>query len=55
MASIAVRLLYALTMIILIVVIDILFLRHHIVARLIVNVAIVAVFATIYLLSFRRR
>jgi hypothetical protein len=43
-----------LAMVAVIVGVDILFLRHHVVARLISNVAIVLVFAVGYLLLLRR-
>jgi hypothetical protein len=41
-------------MVAVIVGVDILFLRHHVVARLISNIAIVLVFAVAYLLLLRR-
>jgi hypothetical protein len=43
-----------LAMVAVIVGVDILFLRHHVVARLISNIAIVLVFAGVYLLLLRR-
>jgi hypothetical protein len=46
--------LYVLAMVAVIVGVDVLFLRHHVLARLITNVAIVAVFAVAYLLFLRR-
>jgi hypothetical protein len=47
--------LYVLAMIAVIVGADVLFLRHHLLARLISNVAIVVVFAAVYLLFLRRQ
>jgi hypothetical protein len=47
--------LYFVLMICIIVGVDLLFLRHHFVARLISNIAIVAVFAAIYFIFSRRR
>lgn len=41
--------LYVLTLVAVVVGVDILFLRHHILERLIVNVGIVLVFGTVYL------
>jgi hypothetical protein len=46
--------LYLLAMVGVIVGVDVLFLRHHFMARLISNVAIVVVFATVYLLFLGR-
>ena len=46
--------LYLLAMVGVIVCVDVLFLRHHFMARLISNVAIVVVFATVYLLFLGR-
>jgi hypothetical protein len=47
--------LYVLAMVAIIVVVDVLFLRHQFWARLIVNVGIVVVFAAFYLLLLKRR
>ncbi len=47
--------LYVLAMVAVIVGADVLFLRHHLLARLISNVAIVVVFAAAYLLFLRRQ
>jgi hypothetical protein len=41
-------------MVAVIVAVDVLFLRHHVLARLISNVAIVVVFGVAYLLLLRR-
>lgn len=41
-------------MVAVIVAVDVLFLRHHVLARLITNVAIVLVFAGVYVLLLRR-
>lgn len=46
--------LYVLVMVAVIVGVDVLFLRHHVLARLISNVAIVLVFGVVYLLFLRR-
>jgi hypothetical protein len=46
--------LYAVTLVIVVVGVDILFLRHHFVARLVANIAIVLVFAIGYFTFFRR-
>jgi hypothetical protein len=46
--------LYVLAMVGVIVGVDILFLRHHFAARLISNIAIVVVFAAVYLLFLGR-
>lgn len=46
--------LYVLAMVAVIVGVDVLFLRQHVLARLISNVAIVLVFAVAYLLFLRR-
>lgn len=46
--------LYVLALVAVIVGVDVLFLRHHVLARLISNVAIVLVFAVAYLLFLRR-
>jgi hypothetical protein len=47
--------LYLLAMVAVVVGVDVLFLRHHIWARLLTNIGIVAVFLTVYLLFLRRR
>ena len=47
--------LYVITMVVVIVTLDILFLRHHVWLRLIVNVGIVLVFGAVYLVVLRRR
>ncbi|MEN2738725.1 hypothetical protein ABCS02_13120 [Microbacterium sp. X-17] len=54
MGHTAVALLGLLIMVTLIVVLDVAFLRHRFVLRLIVNVAIVAVFAVVYLVFIGR-
>jgi hypothetical protein len=41
-------------MVAVIVAVDVLFLRHHVVARLLTNVAIVLVFAGVYVLLLKR-
>jgi hypothetical protein len=46
---------FAVAMVAVIVAVDILFLRHHPWPRLVVNIAIVAITAAIYLVVFRRR
>jgi hypothetical protein len=46
--------LYVLAMVAVIVGVDVLFLRHHVLARLISNVAIVLVFAVAYMLLLGR-
>jgi len=46
--------LYVLAMVLVIVGVDVLFLRHHFWPRLIVNVVIVAVFATVYVRFLKR-
>jgi hypothetical protein len=46
--------LYVLAMVGVIVGVDVLFLRHHLLARLISNVAIVVVFAAVYFLFLGR-
>jgi hypothetical protein len=46
--------LYVLAMVAVVVGADVLFLRHHFWARLIVNVGIVAIFATVYLKFLKR-
>jgi energy-converting hydrogenase Eha subunit E len=47
--------LYVLALVVVVVGVDILFLRHHTLARLITNIAIVVVFAVMYLAFFKRR
>jgi len=47
--------LYAVLMIAVIVGLDFTFLRHHLLERLIVNIAIVVVFAAIYLVFLRNK
>ncbi len=47
--------LYLLAMIVVIVLADVLFLRHHFAERLITNVAIVVVFVTFYVTVLKRR
>jgi len=46
--------LYVLAMVAVVIVVDVLFFRHHFWARLIVNVGIVVVFAAVYLRFLRR-
>jgi hypothetical protein len=46
--------LYVLALVAVVVVVDILFLRHHFWARLIVNIGIVLVFAAFYFLFLKR-
>lgn len=46
--------LYVLAMVGVVVGVDVLFLRHHLWPRLIVNIAIVVLFGTVYLLFLRR-
>ncbi len=41
--------LYVLAMVAIVVAVDVLFLRHHFLARLIVNIGIVLVFGVVYL------
>jgi hypothetical protein len=45
---------YVITMIVVVVGVDILFLRHHFALRLIVNIGIVLVFGVVYLKFLRR-
>jgi hypothetical protein len=47
--------LYVLAMVVVVVGVDILFLRHHFLARLLVNIGIVLVFAVFYLTFLRHR
>ena len=49
-----VAVLYVLAMVGVVVGVDVLFLRHHFWARLIVNIGIVLVFAVVYLVFLRR-
>ena len=46
--------LYVLAMVAVVIVVDVLFFRHHFWARLIVNVGIIVVFAAVYLRFLRR-
>ena len=46
--------LYVLAMVAVVVGVDVLFLRHHIWLRLVINVGIVLVFAVIYLIFVKR-
>ena len=46
--------LYVLALVAVVVVVDILFLKHHVWARLIVNIGIVLVFGAVYFLFLRR-
>ena len=46
--------LYVLALVAVVVVVDILFLKHHFWARLIVNIGIVLVFGAVYFLFLRR-
>jgi len=55
MAKDAYMVIYFLLMIVIIVGADILFLRDHFVARLIVNISIVAVFAAVYFMFLKNR
>jgi hypothetical protein len=48
------RVLFIVVMIAVIVSVDLLFLRHHFTARLIVNIGIVAVFVIVYFISFKK-
>ncbi len=45
--------LYVLTLVIVVVGVDVLFLRHNVIARLLVNIGIVVVFAVSYMLLVR--
>ena len=47
--------LYVLALVAVVVVVDILFLKHHFWARLIVNVGIVLIFGAFYFLFLKRR
>ena len=47
--------LYVLALVAVVVGVDVLFLRHHFWARLLVNVGIVVVFAAVYLAFLKRR
>ena len=46
--------LYVLALVAVVVVVDILFLKHHFWARLIVNIGIVLIFGAVYFLFLRR-
>ena len=46
--------LYVLALVVTVVVVDILFLKHHFWARLIVNIGIVLVFGAVYFLFLKR-
>jgi type IV secretory pathway VirB2 component (pilin) len=48
------RMLFIAVMVIVIVSVDVLFLRHHFTARLIVNIGIVVVFAILYFIFFKK-
>lgn len=48
------RVLFIVVLIAVIVSVDLLFLRHHVVTRLIVNIGIVVVFSTVYFISFKK-
>ncbi len=54
MAKDAYMVIYFLLMIVIIVGADFLFLRNHFVARLIVNIAIVMIFAAVYFIFLRK-
>jgi hypothetical protein len=54
MATTAAIVLYVLGLVLLIVCVDVFFLRHNSWARLIVNIGIVLVFATFYLIFLKR-
>lgn len=49
-----VRVLFIVVMIAIIVSVDLLFLRHHFTARLLVNIGIVLVFVLVYFVSFKK-
>ena len=55
MGSKAVIVLYVLAMIVIVVGVDVLFLRHHFWPRLLVNIGIVVVFGACYFLFLKRR
>lgn len=48
------RMLFIVVLIAVIVSVDFLFLRHHFAARLIVNIGIVVVFASVYFVFFKK-
>lgn len=48
------RVLFIVVMIAIIVSVDLLFLRHHFTARLIVNIGIVVMFIIVYFISFKK-
>lgn len=48
------RVLFIMVMIAVIVIVDLLFLRHHFTARLIVNIGIVLVFVVVYFIIFKK-
>lgn len=48
------RVLSIVVLIAVIVSVDLLFLRHHVATRLIVNIGIVVVFAIVYFISFKK-
>ncbi len=48
------RVLFIVVMIAVIVCVDLLFLRHHFLARLIVNIGIVMVFVIVYFIFFKK-
>jgi uncharacterized membrane protein YfcA len=54
MGTKAVAVLYALAMVAVVVGVDVLCLRHHVLERLLVNVGIVLVFAAFYLVFVKR-
>ncbi len=47
--------LYVLAMVGTIVAVDVLFMRHHTLARLLINIGIVVAFGTVYVVFLRRR
>jgi hypothetical protein len=48
------RVLFIAVMVAVIVIVDVLFLKHHFTARLIVNIGIVVVFAIVYFIFFKK-
>jgi hypothetical protein len=48
------RVLFITVMVVVILSVDVLFLRHHFTARLIVNIGIVVVFAIVYFIFFKK-
>ena len=54
MGRLAAIVLYVLALVVTVVVVDILFLKHHFWARLIVNIGIVLVFGAVYFLFLKR-